>query len=119
VADAEGVVLDAVGEDGRWLLTVRFETRDDLGAFYRACDDHGIPVELRSVGDPEPPDGAPACLTDAQHHALSTAFAMGYFEVPRRATLDDIAAELGVSDSAVSQRLRRGVSALLARTFGD
>lgn len=119
VTDAEGVVLDAVGEAGTWLLTVRFPTREDLGAFYRACDENETPVELRNVTEPEPPDGVPACLTDAQCRALTTAFEMGYFEVPRRATLADLATELGVSDSAVSQRLRRGVGALLAQTLGE
>jgi predicted DNA binding protein len=119
VTDAGGVLLDAVGEDGTWRLGVRFPTRDDLSAFYQACDERGIAVELRSVTDPEPPGVTPGCLTDAQRHALTTAFEMGYFEVPRRATLDDIARELDISDSAVSQRLRRGVGALLTQTFGD
>ena len=117
VCDADGAVLEAVGEDGTWRLTLRFPTRDALGAFYRACGEHEIPVTLVNVHGADPPGSAPNYLTDAQAEALSAALELGYFEVPRRATLTDLATELGVSDSAVSQRLRRGVGAVLARAI--
>lgn len=44
-------------------------------------------------------------LTDKQREALALAIESGYYERPRGATLDDLAAELDVSRSAVSQRL--------------
>ena len=52
-------------------------------------------------------------LTPKQTSTLVHALKRGYFDVPRRVTLDDLAAKLGVSDSAVSQRLRRGMSNVL------
>ena len=54
--------------------------------------------------------GARAGMTDAQREALVTANEMGYFAVPREATLADIADELGVapppsrSDSGTPRR---------------
>ncbi len=119
VCESNGVVREAVGEGGSWRLRLQFPTHDDLGAFYGACDERAIPVELVSVDGTDPPETAPNCLTDAQLEALTVALERGYFEVPRRATLADLAAELGVSDSAVSQRLRRGVAAVLVRALGE
>ena len=52
-------------------------------------------------------------LTPAQAEAMKVAYEMGYFEVPRGASSEAIAAELGVSKSAFLERLRRGERALL------
>lgn len=47
-------------------------------------------------------------LTPAQSEALEVAYEMGYFEVPKRANAAEIAAEVGISKSALLERLRRG-----------
>ena len=44
---------------------------------------------------------------------MKAAYEMGYFEVPRGASSEAVAAELGVSKSAFHERLRRGERALL------
>jgi hypothetical protein len=41
---------------------------------------------------------------------------LGYFEIPRRTTLTEVAESLGRSDVAVSKDLRRGMAALLRWT---
>ena len=57
-------------------------------------------------------------ITDKQREAMETAMDMGYYETPRGADLGDLADELAVSKSAVSQRLnaaeRKLVTAFLA-----
>jgi len=60
---------------------------------------------------------APAhtAMTDAQREALVTAHEMGYFDVPRNATLADVADELGVAPPSLSERLRRAQSHLVGR----
>lgn len=120
LVESGGVILDAVGEAGRWSMTVQFDDRDGLGRFYRTCADRGVPIEVLRVHDLVPP-GETATelgLTDTQYRTLRTAFEWGYFAVPRRTSLSDLAAEFGVSDTAVSQRLRRGTSAVLETAFG-
>ena len=63
--------------------------------------------------EPEPPgDG----LTNHQHEALRTAFEMGYFDIPRQVSLEEIAAELNISASSLSERLRRAQSQLIQET---
>lgn len=56
-------------------------------------------------------------LTDRQHEALRIAYEMGYFEIPRTASLDDIAAELDITAPSVSERLRRAQTRLIEETF--
>ncbi|MDG5778687.1 helix-turn-helix domain-containing protein [Haloarculaceae archaeon H-GB2-1] len=57
-------------------------------------------------------------LTPAQEAALRTAYEMGYFAVPKRVTADAVADELGVSKSALLERLRRGQATLFGELFG-
>ncbi|TMT86657.1 DNA-binding protein [Haloterrigena sp. H1] len=64
-------------------------------------------------GDPEPAGNG---LSDRQLEALRTAYEMGYFEVPRRTSLEAIAAELDISASSVSERLRRAHTQLIEET---
>ncbi|WP_331234011.1 helix-turn-helix domain-containing protein [Natronorarus salvus] len=45
-------------------------------------------------------------LTDRQREVLETAYGMGYFERPREANATEVADELGVAPSTVSEHLR-------------
>ncbi|WP_408957630.1 helix-turn-helix domain-containing protein [Natrinema sp. 74] len=55
-------------------------------------------------------------LSDRQREALRTAYEMGYFHIPRKTSLKAIAAELGISASSVSERLRRAQLQLIEET---
>jgi predicted DNA binding protein len=52
-------------------------------------------------------------LTPKQREALAVALDRGYFDVPRRSTLAEVAADLGISDTAASERIRRGCRELV------
>ena len=58
-------------------------------------------------------------LTDRQKEVLLTAYERGYYDTPRRATYEDIAAELDCSASSVGQILRRTEAALVSATLAD
>ncbi|MDS0282761.1 helix-turn-helix domain-containing protein [Haloarcula onubensis] len=67
-------------------------------------------ARLTRDGEAEPAgDG----LTDRQHEALRTAYELGYFDIPRRASLEDVAAELDIAASSASERLRRAQTELI------
>ncbi|ADD05667.1 HTH-10 family transcription regulator [Natrialba magadii ATCC 43099] len=69
---------------------------------------------LTRDGESEPPgDG----LSDRQHEALRTAYEMGYFDIPRKTSLDRIGKELDISASSVSERLRRAQTQFLQDTM--
>lgn len=85
---------------------------DEFRTFWQANAEFRL-HRLTRDGEPEPPgDG----LTDRQREALRTAYELGYFEIPRRASLEEVAAELGVSASSVSERLRRAQTQLIEET---
>ncbi|AXR78513.1 helix-turn-helix domain-containing protein [Natrarchaeobaculum sulfurireducens] len=52
-------------------------------------------------------------LTVKQWQALELAYRWGYYDQPRKADLADLATELEISKSAVSQRLRAAESTLV------
>jgi predicted DNA binding protein len=58
-------------------------------------------------------------LTAEQRELLRAAVRRGYFEVPRRVSLADLAEEQGVSDREASERLRRGVEAMVSDAVLD
>lgn len=121
VVAADGAVMDAVGTDETWRIRLRFPDHRRLGEWYRRCTDRGVSVSVKRVNTPNDEglksDGA--ALTRPQREALATAWNLGYFEVPRQVTLEELGAELGVSDTAVSQRLRRGIAKVLVTVVND
>ncbi|SDR17311.1 helix-turn-helix domain-containing protein [Natronobacterium texcoconense] len=58
-------------------------------------------------------------LTQRQQDVLVTAYEHGYYEDPREATYEDIAADLDCSASSVGQILRRIESTLVTETVSD
>lgn len=57
-------------------------------------------------------------LTERQRTALETAYAKGYYEVPRRASSDELAADLDVEPSTVLEHLRRAERNVLTELLG-
>ena len=67
-----------------------------------------VDVTLERAGEYQPRMSDPAGqLTDRQIEILRTALAAGYYDVPRRATQRDLAAELGLSRGTIGEHLRR------------
>jgi len=54
-------------------------------------------------------------LTARQELAVGTAFALGYYDFPRRAQLKDVAKSLGVSRATAMENLRRGIRKLASQ----
>lgn len=121
LVQTNATILEGIGEVDTWRFQLRFDTHDDLTVFYRSCIEHDISLNFESIHNPGIPrdHGREFDLTDLQRETLQIAFEEGYFDVPRRSSLVELADELNISDSAVSQRLRRGIAALLSATFFD
>lgn len=118
---ADGILLEASGTDERWLFQIRFPDHDSLATFYRECHDRDIPLELGQVHNPGLPENPifGFSLTEAQRETLLAALDAGYFDVPRDTNLVELSEMMGVSDTAVSQRLRRGIVSLLTATLAE
>lgn len=112
--DAE--VLRGSGTTDRWDFRLQFRDREDLVDFRQAAIDGDVEIELRRLYDPRPPDET-GILTAEQRDAIVVAYENGYWDIPRDTTLGELADLLGISDNAVSQRLRRGIWTLVDETL--
>lgn len=77
----------------------------------------GAEPELRKVGEYEGDDEPLDSLTDRQREMVETAYEMGYYEVPREVSTEELAEELGVDGSTVSEGLQRAERNLLGKHF--
>ncbi|WP_265111838.1 bacterio-opsin activator domain-containing protein [Halosolutus halophilus] len=118
IRESNALVTSAVGTADRWTFRLRFPSYEGLSAFYSRCIDWGISIELIQLHEAVSPNSDHRFgLTAAQRELVVGAYEAGYFEVPRKTTLVDLADRFGISDSAVSQRLRRGLAALVESTL--
>lgn len=85
---------------------------DQFVSFWRANAGIRLQRLTRDDGSEPPGDG----LSDRQREALRTAYERGYFEIPRKTSLEALATELGISASSVSERLRRAQTQLIEET---
>lgn len=95
-----------------WVQTGWFADRAAFDEFRSFWQRNGMFTLRRLSSDREPKEPG-AGLTDSQHEALRVAYEMGYFEIPRRTSLDEVAAELGIPPSSLSERLRRAQTHLV------
>lgn len=82
----------------------------DDATIQRAVDEvpEGVGVSLEGIGDYRPEaDKLYGALTARQREVLEAAVEQGYYEVPRRATHEDIADEVGLSAGTIGEHLRK------------
>lgn len=102
-------VLSADGRTDHWKFRLQFADRDQLHRFQRVCQEEGISLDLRRLSDVRlPPEERQ--LSAAQIDALVAAYEHGYWNVPRDITQTELAKRIGISDNALSERLRRGLN---------
>ncbi|MEF8786173.1 MAG: helix-turn-helix domain-containing protein [Haloarculaceae archaeon] len=118
INEYEGQLLSAVGTPGMWEFELRFPDHDTLSEFTAHCEDAQISVELTRVYNPTDPDVGPWYgLTEPQREAITLAVEQGYYDIPRDCTTQELADQLGISDQAVTERLRRAIVALVTYTL--
>jgi predicted DNA binding protein len=116
--DQHAQILTATGTAAEWEFELRFPSHDALSAFQRHCKQSGIGLDLLRIYNPSKPEAGPWYgLTARQREALLLAVREGYYEIPRRCTTVELADQLGISDQAVTERLRRAIVALTSSTL--
>ncbi|MFD1511834.1 helix-turn-helix domain-containing protein [Halomarina rubra] len=104
-------------DDDWWHTESRFPDQDALDSYRTWLTERDAAVHLDNVYVEDDDDEGPN-LTRRQRETVVLALEKGYFEVPRKATLADLAVEFDVSEQAISQRLRRAYSRLVAGNYG-
>lgn len=98
--DAGAAVFEVLGDPG------------DLRALLADLPD-GVDETVERVGGYDPRRSPGAALTERQREVVGTAVELGYYDVPREATLDEVAAELDIAGSTVSAHLRKAEAAVV------
>ena len=104
--------------EGSMIVTLNVPDRTELRPIVADLRETGARVHLRRLtrtdgGNERSLELEVSELTEKQREAVEIAVEEGYYETPRRTDLDALATELGVSKSAVSQRLNAVESKLI------
>jgi predicted DNA binding protein len=111
-------LTSASGGTTAWQFELRFPGHGALSDFREYCDDAHIPLEVLRVYNPTKPDLGPWFgVTESQREALVLAVEEGYYSLPRGISTAELASELGISDQAVTERLRRGIETLVSNAL--
>lgn len=114
ILKSDGAILNATGTHEEWEFGVRFRRREDLSEFHEYCAEHEVPMSVKRIYNPIEVSGDSRMgMTSTQAETLVDALEKGYFDIPRKTTLVELADGYGVSDQAVSERIRRAVAELV------
>ena len=106
-------LLDVTHSLERTINRVRCPSREAFLELRRAWTEDYDRFETRRLFTEATRSTETRTLTSKQREALCRASENGYFQVPREVTLGTLAGTLGVSTTAASQRIRRGIDTLL------
>jgi predicted DNA binding protein len=116
--------LHQVGDDRGFVIRTPFVYRDgailgravgDPAALQRALDrtPDAFDVTVEAIGEFRGPPTRPSTrLSDRQREAVETARNLGYYETPRAATHEDVAAELDCAPATASDHLQKAEAKL-------
>lgn len=99
------------------LLLSLVGSQDSIRDMLRNYEDVGVTPDLHKLGEYDGGAGTFDALTDRQLEALQTAYEMGFYEVPREVTTEDIGEQLDLDSATVSEHLQRAERNLLAKEF--
>ncbi|WP_224449567.1 helix-turn-helix domain-containing protein [Haloprofundus salilacus] len=114
-------VMTAESNSSGWLVRMRLPDREALATLSGRCRENDVDFRVRQLytTDTEEERGQRTRygVTDDQERLLRAAYEIGYYDVPRRSSQNELAERFDVSPSAVSQQLRRGTGALVGSTL--
>ncbi len=96
-----------------------FVEKDKARALSDLLQKQGISFRIHSVTEPFSDSRQETGLSASQLSLVKLASAMGYFDVPRRVTTDDVARIAGVTAPAVSKSIRKVEKLLVEKLLKD
>lgn len=100
---SDGMILSFVG------------AQDSIRTVLRHYNAAGVSPTLRKLAQYDGGEETMDALTDRQLEVVETALELGFYDVPRSASTDDIAAQLDLNNTTVSEHLQRAERNLLTK----
>jgi DNA-binding CsgD family transcriptional regulator len=111
------ISLPVVYRDG----SVRVELVGTANVLQNAIDDlpAGIRVHVTQVGEYDTDrESVASALSDRQREAVETGLSLGYYEIPRQATHEDIAERMDCAPNTASEHLQKAEAKIVAAVMG-
>jgi predicted DNA binding protein len=113
LVEGTGTVTSATLNGGGWHACLVFATREDLSTAHEVWETNHWEIEVNRIVTGVEVPSVTTGLTDQQHQTLKRALEMGYYEIPRKSTQTEVAADLDISHQALSECLRRAIRNLV------
>ncbi|RBI63754.1 hypothetical protein DMJ13_04315 [halophilic archaeon] len=113
IVDSGVTLLEATGTDDGWRFQFRFTDQRDARRFQTDLRERDVAFEILRVYSVREMVERRHGITPEQHEAIVAVHDAGFFETPRRTSLEAVAERLGISAQALSMRYRRGLDTLL------
>lgn len=118
VTEVNGFLVRTETKGNGWLVNLLLPDRAALNTVWNYAKENDITLDITEIYDNDGVGGETSYgLTDEQKAALEIAYESGYFSEPRDISLKEVADEIGLSSTAMSGRLRRGMRNLIAATL--
>lgn len=120
VTDHGGFALDARQYDNGWVERWQLPDRESFQSVREYALDQSFKFNIIKINQ-VPNDGEPDLfgMTDKQRATIAYAYNNGYFGDPSEITLTEIAEDFGISTTAASGRIRRGVKTIIESTIPE
>ncbi|WP_323173503.1 helix-turn-helix domain-containing protein [Natrialba sp. PRR66] len=120
ITEVNGFTLRTKTRRRGWFVQLQLPDREALNTIWEYAEECGMKLEIIEIhGSAGAKEDISFGLTDEQIEALQTAYECGYFNEPRDTALKGVADEVGVSSTAISGRLRRGMRNLVSAALID
>ncbi|WP_224449825.1 helix-turn-helix domain-containing protein [Haloprofundus salilacus] len=111
-------LLGASAKESQWRFRTLFPRHEQLATAHDRWESHGLSITVERISELDETFGrSEFTLTDEQREAFVIAHQRGYFKVPRDVTLTELADEIGITQQALSERLRRAHNSLAESTL--
>ena len=107
LGESGAVVSGVYGESASWTVRLRVDSRTALSSVVGRLEEDGYGVRIDRIWEVGGSKGGTDGISPCHVRTLREALAAGYYEIPRETDLKELAAELGISHQALSERLRR------------
>lgn len=120
VTEVNGFLMHTETKDRGWLVRLHLPDRGALNTVWNYADSEDIKLDIIEIYTKDGTDANLSYgLTEEQMEALTFAHEMGYFREPREMSLSELADEMGISSTALSGRIRRGMHNLISVALAD